>query len=120
MASGFAFSVLLLVLSCLAMNLTMNFGIGLNWTATAGRKELINYFKRLAVFFPVITILWLIITLIRSLFFTGSAEYIFLFPVCYAVYYSLDNVISRFILKNCLLKKYRQKRFWILCTNPLQ
>ena len=94
-----AFTAVLLVLSCFAMNLTMNFGIGLNWTATAGRKVLINYFKRLSIFFPVIIILWLIITFIRSLFNTGSIEYIFLFPVCYAVYYALDSVIPRFIFK---------------------
>ena len=97
--TGIAFFALLIVFSCFSVNLTAHLGLGLDLITSAKRNETKKYLIRLSILFPVILLLWLFISLLRSLFSLGFLEYILLFPVCYTIYFVMESYLSNFISK---------------------
>ena len=94
----FSFFVLLLIISGFALNLPMHFGLGLDWVASAKRNETKKYLIRLSILLPVIIILWLFVKSLGILF-SGSLEYIFLFPVSYTIFSVMEHFLPSIIAK---------------------
>ena len=91
---------MLAVFSSLAMNVILQFGIGLKGTVlnkTISKKKLL---AGSAVFFLSVLFLWLIFTFARTILFLGFFEYILLFPVSVLTFSVLEYLKNRFILKN--------------------
>ena len=94
--TGIALITILIIFSCLSVNLTTHLGIGLDILASSKRNEIKKHLIKLSILFPVIILLWLLITLLRSIFSLGFLEYILLFPVCYSISFAIESYLSKF------------------------
>ena len=99
MISSITWLVMLAVFSGLSMNLILQFGLGLKgiaFDASIGRKKLL---AGTGILFVTVTLLWLIFSFAHSVFFWGLFEYVILFPASSLVFYGLEYLVDRFILK---------------------
>ena len=91
---------MLAVFSSLAMNVILQFGLGIKGTVlnkTISREKLL---AGSGIYFLSVTILWLFFYGIRAVIFLGFFEYILLFPASAFVFSILEHLKNRFILKN--------------------
>jgi Na+-translocating ferredoxin:NAD+ oxidoreductase RnfA subunit len=90
---------MLAIFSGLSMNLILQLGLGLKGIAvdvSVGKGRLL---AGSGILFVTVTLLWLIFSFARSVFFLGLFEYVILFPASSLVFFTLECFVNRFILK---------------------
>ncbi|MDR0494307.1 MAG: hypothetical protein LBG95_01580 [Treponema sp.] len=106
MITGAPWLLMLAVFSGLSMNLFLQFGLGLKGIASGvniGKRRLL---AGALVLFVTVTLLWLVFSFFRPVFFLGHLEYVALFPVSSLVFASLEYLANRFILKDAARREF--------------
>ena len=96
--------ILLIIFSSLAMNLLLQFGLGVKGAASAKKPVRRIILIKLGIIFTAVILLWVFFSVIISSLISGLFIYVLLFPVSSLVYTGLD-----FLVFNYALKKYSEE-----------
>ena len=90
---------MLAVFSGLAMNVILQFGIGLKGIVFNRTISMNRLLTGSGIFFLAVMLLWLMVSFVRSLVFLGFLEYVLLFPLSVLLFSVLEYLKNHFILK---------------------
>jgi len=109
MAAGASLLAMLAVFSGLSMNLLLQFGLGLKELAMAENTDRARtcekkwFLAGLGIIFATVLLLWLFLTLVRSILPLGLFEYVLLFPAGVLVFSALEFLANYLALKYAAL-----------------